>query len=72
MLDPQSKPGRFQFHLRSLFICLTVACVVFAIVGRFGINGFLERLEAAFMVASIFFPLVELYYWWKQNDLDNL
>jgi len=45
---------------------------VFAIVGRFGIDGFVERLELAFLVALPFLPLIEFYYWWKQNDMDKM
>ncbi len=72
LLDHQRTPRRIQFHLRSLFICVSIACVVFAIVGRFGIDGFVERLELAFLVALPFLPLIEFYYWWKQNDMDKM
>ena len=63
---------RFRFHLSSLFICVTIACLAFALVGRFGVDGFMHRLQAALLIASVFFPLIEFYYWWKQNDLDNI
>jgi hypothetical protein len=66
----KSRP--FQFHLRSLFLCLSIACVVFALVGRFGVDGFVERLEAAFCVSMVFFPLFEFYDWWRKHDLDNI
>jgi hypothetical protein len=62
-----NRPRRFQFHLSTLFICLTVACVTFALIGNFGFSGFVERLVGAITFASLFFPLVELYYWWKEN-----
>jgi hypothetical protein len=46
--------------------------MVFALVGRFGVNGVTERLQAAFWIALVVMPLIELYYWWRQNDLDNI
>ncbi len=41
-------------------------------VGALGLGGLMERCQAALCVASVFFPLIELYYWWKKNDLDNI
>jgi hypothetical protein len=38
-------------------------------VGAFGLRGFMERIEVALLVGSAFFPLFELYYWWKQNHI---
>jgi hypothetical protein len=46
---------------------MTIACVAFALIGRFGFDGFLERLFGALTFASIFAPIVELHRWWKKN-----
>ena len=47
---------------------MTVAGVVFALLGRFGLDGFLERLSAAMVVASIFAPLAEFHFRWKREQ----
>jgi hypothetical protein len=61
----------FQFHPSTLFICLTVAAVAFALIGRFGVSGFWERFSGAMTIASIFAPLVEFYYWWRREEEDG-
>jgi Na+-translocating ferredoxin:NAD+ oxidoreductase RnfD subunit len=61
---------RFQFHLATLFVFVTVAAVAFALIGRFGFDGFVERLVGALMFASLFVPLVEFYYY-RKRELDE-
>jgi len=63
----RTEPQKFQFHLRTLFICMTAAGVVFALIGRWGVAGFFGRLFGAFAFACFISPFVELYYWWKEN-----
>jgi hypothetical protein len=60
-------PRPFQFHLATLFVFMTIAAVMFAIVGRVGVDGLLERVGLALTVGGIFAPLVELYYYWKRE-----
>ena len=67
-----NSPQRFQFHLSSLLIGITAACAVFALVGRFGVDGLLERAFLAFSITGIFTPLIDLYWWWKKNDMDDI
>jgi hypothetical protein len=71
--QPPEKPAKqpFQFHLASLLICVTVAAVVFAVIGRFGVDGLMERLGAAITVGGLFVPFVEFYYWWKREVEDG-
>ena len=69
--DDPSPRRRIQFHLRSLLVFMTVACVVFAGIGRFGVDGVVERLEAAFLIALPFILLVEVYYKWKEMGMDD-
>ena len=72
MDDSSAKHGkrRFQFHLATLFVSVTIAAVVFALIGRFGINGLMERLGAAITVAGVVAPLAEFYYW-RKRDIED-
>ncbi len=58
---------RFQFRLSELFICVTVFAVVFAMIKRWGINGFEERLEVALVVAVIPATVMEIHLRIKEN-----
>ncbi len=58
---------RWQFRLSELFVFVTVAAIVFAMIGRWGFNGTIERLEAALFVASVCASLMEIHYQIKQN-----
>ena len=69
-VSKQSHRKPFQFHLSSLLIAMTISCVVFAIIGRVGIDGFIERICVTLSVLSIFAPLIDLYRWWTEIDLD--
>ena len=71
VVDDQSPSRRIQFHLRSLFAFVTVACIVFAAIGRFGIDGLAERLEAALLFAMPFAVLIEAYYRWIKDDISD-
>jgi hypothetical protein len=59
--------GSFQFHLSTLFIAVTVACAIFALISCWGYGGFVERVFGALSFTAIFYPLIELYYWWREN-----
>ena len=68
-LTPEKQAKRpWQFHLTTLFVGMTVAAVVFALVGRFGVDGLVQRLVAALTAAALFAQLVEFYYWWKREE----
>ena len=71
VVDNRSPRRPIQFHLRSLFVFVTVACVVFAGIGRFGVDGVMERLEAAFLIGLPFILLVEVYCKWKEMGMDD-
>jgi peptidoglycan biosynthesis protein MviN/MurJ (putative lipid II flippase) len=64
---PHNSKTPFRFHLATLFVFVTIAAVIYAVVGRVGVDGLLERLGIAFMIGGIFAPLVELYYYWKRE-----
>jgi hypothetical protein len=51
-------------------ICTTISAVVFSLVGRYGIEGFWERLAAALAIVAIFAPLIEFCYWWKDAGFE--
>lgn len=63
--------NRFQFHLSSLLAFVTVACIVFAMVGYWGVSGLMERAGVAVFFASPFVPLIEFVYWWRKNVEDR-
>jgi hypothetical protein len=65
--DKSSGKTPLQFHLRSLLIAITAGCIAFALIGRFGADGFLKRVGAALAIAGLFMPLIEFFYWWKKN-----
>lgn len=67
---PQQKPRPFQFHLSTLLAAVTGACLAFALIGNFGVRGTEERVLAALLIVSPFVPLVEFYYWWRNNMQD--
>ncbi len=63
--DVSAKAGvtpsrKFQFRLRTLFACTTIAAIVFAATMKWGIDGFQERLAIALAVGSIPMPLIRL------------
>ena len=58
---------RFQFRLSELFVCVTVAAVVFAMIGRRGVTGTVDRIEAALFVGSLFVFIMEMHYRIKAN-----
>jgi hypothetical protein len=55
------KRRRFQFRLIELFVAMTVACIVFAALGAFGVKGTLDRIEA---VGTVVFPFLILFEFW--------
>lgn len=71
LIDRPSPRRPFQFHLRSLLVFMTVTCVVFSGIGQFGVDGLIERLGAAFFIASPFVALVEAYCKWKEMGMDD-
>jgi Na+-driven multidrug efflux pump len=69
----QSVPRRnrpFQFHFSTLLICMAISAVAFSLIGRFGFEGFWERLIAALEIGAIFASLIELCHWWKRSGYD--
>ena len=58
---------RFQFRLSKLFVLVTVAAVVFAMIGRWGVTGTVDRIEAALFVGSLFVFIMEMHYRIKAN-----
>lgn len=56
------KKRRFQFRLSALFVCTTVAALVFAGAKKWGLEGLQERVAIALIVASIPAPLIEFVY----------
>jgi len=65
-ISDDQRRRRFQFRICELFICVTVAAV-FAMVGRWGVNGMLERLEAGIFVGSLLATVMEIHYRIKAN-----
>lgn len=53
---------KLQFSLLELFVVMTTMTVPFALVGRFGFTGFIERAAGAFCCALPFIGYVGLYY----------
>jgi hypothetical protein len=53
-------------------VSVTAACVIFAAVGQIGLDGFLDRLFAASVLASPLLPVLEFYFWWRKNGLDKV
>lgn len=62
-----TRPKPFQFHLSTLFIAITLACTVFALISYWGYGGFVERALTALSLAAVFSPCVEFVYWWREN-----
>jgi hypothetical protein len=62
-----SRTAPFQFHLSTLFIVISGACILFAMISYWGFGGFLERVFAVTVFAGILSPFIELYHWWKEN-----
>jgi hypothetical protein len=58
---------QFQFRLSELFVFITSAAVVFAMIGRWGVGGTVDRIEAAFFVGSLFVFIMEIHYRIKAN-----
>ena len=63
---------RFQFRLGWLLILVASACIVFALAGRFGVGGLMDRPAALSLMGCALYPLIELYLRWKEDDLDNI
>jgi hypothetical protein len=61
------KPRRFQFRLIELFAVVTVACIAFAALGAWGVNGTLDRIEVAAVIASPVIAFFEFWNYWRQN-----
>ena len=59
--------GPLQFRLIELFVCTTVAAVIFACIGRWGVGGTIDRLEAALTVAGVLAAFMEIHYRIKNN-----
>lgn len=57
----------YQFRLIELFVVVTIACVAFAALGAFGVDGTLQRIEGALCIASPFLPLFEFWIWWRKH-----
>jgi hypothetical protein len=62
-----TRTARFQFHLSSLFVAITLACIIFALISDWGYGGFVERALAAISFAAIFSPFLDLFFWWREN-----
>ena len=60
----------FQFRLIEVFVVLTVSCIMFAAVGAFGVDGFLERIGAVAFFVWPFTILFEYWYRWRRNRQD--
>ena len=67
----QGRSVRFQFHVSTLLICITISAVAFSLIASYGFEGFWERLVAAVAIAAIFAPLIEFYYWWKHSGFED-
>lgn len=61
-MEEKKNERRFQFHLRTLLVCTTVAAIVFAGAKKWGLEGLQERIAIALIVASIPAPLIEFIY----------
>lgn len=70
-MSPEKSPLHCQFHLSTLLICTMVSGVAFALIGRFGLAGTMERIGVAVSIGTIFLPIVEFCYWWKENGYDD-
>lgn len=57
----------YQFRLIELFVVVTIACVAFAALGAFGVEGTLERIEGAGCIASPFLLLFEFWVRWRKH-----
>ena len=66
----KSKRPWYQFRLIELFVVTTVACITFAALGAFGVNGTLDRIEAVGMIASPFLVLFEFWIWWQKHTTE--
>lgn len=60
-----------QFTLRSILISVTVVCIGFAVIGRYGINGLFELTDAAFLLVIPILLMVEVYYRWIKDDMEG-
>jgi len=59
-------PGRFQFRLIELFVFMTVFCVTFGLLGRFGLQGLAARVIATMLLVTPFLLLVfvlDFFHW---------
>jgi len=65
----QQDNGRrsWQFRLSELFVFITVAAVVFAMIGRWGWTGTIERLEAAMFVGGVCAAAMEIHHRIKET-----
>lgn len=60
--ERSQKVSAFQFRLIELFVCVTVAAVVFAFIGRFAVAGTLDRLGVAISAAGVLAGVMEIHY----------
>jgi hypothetical protein len=54
-----------------MLISVTVACIGFAVIGRYGINGLFELTDAAFLLVIPILLMVEVYYRWIKDDMEG-
>jgi hypothetical protein len=68
MTNNTARPNRLQFTLLELFVFVTVAGITFALLSAWGVDGLLERINGALVLAAPFMPLLELFYWWRPRN----
>lgn len=63
----KSKPPRpFQFRLSEMFVFITVFCITFGLLGRFGLQGVVARVVATMLLVTPFLLLVfvlDFFHW---------
>jgi len=62
-----------QFRLRTLLIVVTLLCILFAVIGRYGSYNLAMRVEAILFLLLPLIPISELLFesWAKERGDDQ-
>lgn len=65
-LEKNKPPHPFQFRLSEMFVFITVFCITFGLLGRFGLQGVVARVVATMLLVTPFLLLVfvlDFFHW---------